>query len=263
MTMHLLYPCAPDNPRVPDETFAEEFAAATAAGLACSLFSCEELELQRFKPTPALGEGARVLYRGWMLTPDTYRYLTDAIASQGAIAVTDPAQYRHCHHLPEWYPHCRDLTPATLVLPREADFAAALADTGWTACFVKDYVKSLTTQRGSVARNADEVIEILTLIERYRGALEGGVCLREFEPLKPDTEERYFVLDGRAFGRNGEVPALVHEVARRVPCPFFSVDLVASEIGALRLVELGDGQVSDRKQWPADRFVAMLQSARG
>lgn len=92
--------------------------------------------------------------------------------------MTGTAQYRHCHHLPEWYPHCRDLTPATLVLPREADFAAALADTGWTACFVKDYVKSLTTQRGSVARNADEVIEILTLIERYRGALEGGVCLR-------------------------------------------------------------------------------------
>ena len=146
---------------------------------------------------------------------------------------------------------------------RANDFAAALADTGWTACFVKDYVKSLTTQRGSVARNADEVIEILTLIERYRGALEGGVCLREFEPLKPETEERYFVLDGRAFDRNGEVPALVHEVARRVPCPFFSVDLVASETGALRLVELGDGQVSDRKQWPADRFVAMLQSARG
>lgn len=85
----------------------------------------------------------------------------------------------------------------------------------------------------------------------------------EFEPLKPETEERYFVLDGRAFGRNGEVPALVHEVARRVPCPFFSVDLVASQTGALRLVELGDGQVSDRKQWPADRFVAMLQSARG
>ncbi|MDV3438612.1 ATP-grasp domain-containing protein [Pseudomonas otitidis] len=109
-----------------------------------------------------------------------------------------------------------------------------------------------------MARNADEVIEILTLIERYRGALEGGVCLREFEPLKPETEERYFVLDGRAFGRNDEVPAL-----RRVPCPFLSVDLVASETGALRLVELGDGQVSDRKQWPADRFVAMLQSARG
>ncbi|BCG26138.1 hypothetical protein TUM18999_43290 [Pseudomonas tohonis] len=147
------------------------------------------------------------------------------------------------------------------MLPRDADFAAALANAGWSACFVKDYVKSLTTQRGSIARSADEVVEILALIERYRGELEGGVCLREFEPLIPETEERYFVLDGRAYGRTDEVPPLVQEIAQRVPCPFFSVDLVASESGALRLVELGDGQVSDRKQWPVERFVAMLQSA--
>ncbi|BBP84650.1 hypothetical protein PHLH8_42920 [Pseudomonas sp. Pc102] len=259
--MHLLYPSSPDNPNIPDETFAEEFAAAKAAGLGCSLFSCEELELQRFKPKPALEEGARVLYRGWMLTPAAYSYLHASIVSRGAIPVTSPAQYRHCHHLPEWYPQCRDLTPATLVLPRDADFAAALANAGWSACLVKDYVKSLTTQRGSIARSADEVVEILALIERYRGELEGGVCLREFEPLIPETEERYFVLDGRAYGRTDEVPPLVQEITQRVPCPFFSVDLVASESGALRLVELGDGQVSDRKQWPEERFVAMLCSA--
>ena len=90
--MHLLYPSSPDNPNIPDETFAEEFAAAKAAGLGCSLFSCEELELQRFKPKPAFEEGARVLYRGWMLTPDAHGYLHAAIASQGAIPVTSHAE---------------------------------------------------------------------------------------------------------------------------------------------------------------------------
>ncbi|MDW3710608.1 MULTISPECIES: hypothetical protein [unclassified Pseudomonas] len=87
--MYLLYPSSPENP---NEAFAEEFAAAKAAGLACSLFSCEDLELQRFKPKPALEEGACVLYRGWMLTPDAHGYLHAAIASQGAIPVTSHAE---------------------------------------------------------------------------------------------------------------------------------------------------------------------------
>ncbi|WP_334313903.1 ATP-grasp domain-containing protein, partial [Pseudomonas aeruginosa] len=44
---------------------------------------------------------------------------------------------------------------------------------------------------------------------------------------------------------------------------FFSVDVVESTSGELRLMELGDGQVSDRKQWPAARFAAMLAQAVG
>jgi hypothetical protein len=43
--------------------------------------------------------------------------------------------------------------------------------------------------------------------------------------------------------------------------PFFSIDLITSESGELRLVEIGDGQVSDRKQWPAERFAAMMYEA--
>ncbi|MEN1500901.1 ATP-grasp domain-containing protein, partial [Pseudomonas aeruginosa] len=51
------------------------------------------------------------------------------------------------------------------------------------------------------------------------------------------------------------------QVAQRIDCPFFSVDVVESTSGELRLMELGDGQVSDRKQWPAARFAAMLAQA--
>ncbi|MEW3697670.1 ATP-grasp domain-containing protein, partial [Pseudomonas aeruginosa] len=57
------------------------------------------------------------------------------------------------------------------------------------------------------------------------------------------------------------VPPLVEQVAQRIDCPFFSVDVVESTSGELRLMELGDGQVSDRKQWPAARFAAMLAQA--
>jgi len=79
--------------------------------------------------------------------------------------------------------------------------------------------------------------------------VEGGVCIRKFEELLPETEERYFVLQGKAFARCGDVPALVNEIAGRISSPFFSVDTVFAASGELRLIELGDGQVSDRKQW--------------
>ncbi|MDO2128204.1 ATP-grasp domain-containing protein, partial [Escherichia coli] len=57
------------------------------------------------------------------------------------------------------------------------------------------------------------------------------------------------------------VPPRVEQEAQRIDCPFFSVDVVESTNGELRLMELGDGQASDRKQWPAACFAAMLAQA--
>jgi len=44
------------------------------------------------------------------------------------------------------------------------------------------------------------------------------------------------------------VPKIVQTIAPRIDSPFFSVDVVLSTDGTPRLIELGDGQVSDRKQ---------------
>lgn len=170
--MHLLYPSAPDRSNAVDELFAEEYDAARSAGLACSLFCDEELESGRFRARPEFPATPQVLYRGWMLTPENYARLHGAILVAGGRPLTSPQQYRHCHYLPEWYPLCEDLTPATLFLSRNADFEAVLAQSPWRAWFVKDHVKSLTTQRGSKATNAAEVREVLDSIERYRGTMK-------------------------------------------------------------------------------------------
>jgi hypothetical protein len=256
--MHLLFPSDPFNKSVADEAYVEEFEALRELGVATSLFSFEDFEAGEFKPRPALTANEEVLYRGWMLTPDGYSRLSSAVSAKGGTLKTNPAQYRRCHHLPEWYALCADVTPETVIVPREADFVAALAGKEWPAYFVKDYVKSLTTQRGSVATTPQGVAEVVSLIEQYRGMVEGGVCIRKFESLLPETEERCFVLNGRAHAREGEAPLLVHELAKRIDSPFFSVDVVSSESGELRLIELGDGQVSDRKKWPAELFASIL-----
>jgi hypothetical protein len=90
---------------------------------------------------------------------------------------------------------------------------------------------------------------------------EGGVCVRRFESLLPNTEERYFVFKGTAYGRDGLVPDLVDKIAAAIDSPFFSVDTVLSADGDLRLIELGDGQVSDRKLWSAETFAKMFSHA--
>jgi hypothetical protein len=244
----------------PDEAYEEEFSAAQSAGFTCCLFSSEDFELGEFKPRPANAFEGQILYRGWMLTPARYAQLQQAAESKGARLVVSAELYRRCHYLPEWYEQCKDLTPQTIVLKRDDDFASSLAATGWSAYFVKDFVKSLTTSRGSVARSVAEVREVIDLIERYRGQLEGGVCVRELEDLLPETEERYFVYRGKAFARDGVVPELVNIIASRIESPFFSVDVVLNREGTPRLIELGDGQVSDRKQWPASIFIEMLKA---
>lgn len=256
--MRLLYPCDPFDKKKPDEAYEEEFVAAQAAGMSLSLYSAEDFECGDFKPRPTFVEQEEVLYRGWMLTPDEYARLQAAIESTGGKALTSLSQYRRCHYLPEWYFLCEDVTPKTIFLTREANFAIAVESTGWPAFFVKDYVKSLTTSRGSVAKDPAEIGEIVALIEKYRGQVEGGVCVRQFEELRPESEERYFVFKKRAFARNGAVPDIVEYVAERIDSPFFSVDIVLAVNGSPRLIELGDGQVSDRKKWEASQFVDML-----
>lgn len=246
--IRLLFPSDQLDKKRPEEAYQEEFDEATAIGIACSLFSEEEFKMGRFRPNPAFETGSSILYRGWMLSPEEYGELADAITSKSGRPFTTPGQYRLCHHLPGWYELCKEFTPETVFLNRYSDFRNELAGINWPKFFVKDYVKSLTTSRGSIANSVGEVVEIVDLIEKYRGQIEGGICVRKFEELCQETEERYFVFKGRPFAREGSIPEVVKECAMRVNSPFFAVDVVYATDGKLRLIEIGDGQVSDKKK---------------
>lgn len=259
--MHLLYPSDPFDPKRPDEQYLDEYQAILAAGLSASLFSFEDFESGNFRARPALEGGTPVLYRGWMLTPEGYRELLEHLQRLGAVAFTSVADYRDCHHLPQWYPRLARFTCETRVLAADANFTQALADLHWPGYFIKDYVKSLNTGSGSLVHSPADIAPLIERMRQYRGQIEGGVCVRRREDYQDDTERRYFVLNGQAYGASGEVPALVHECAALIDSRFFSVDVVLRADGVLRLVEVGDGQVSDRKEWPARRFAAMLAGA--
>lgn len=87
------------------------------------------------------------VYRGWMLRPDRYQALYDALLARGLRLINDPEAYRHAHHLPEAYPILEEWTARSVWTSLEGalDMAAVLRLVevfGSRPILLKDYVKS-------------------------------------------------------------------------------------------------------------------------
>ena len=174
--------------------FADQVEAPTVAGFSCSLGS--GAALAGMKPLRGIPLGSRVVYRGWMMNGEKYGVMVEAIERCGATPFTGLREYLATHHLPNWYPLIPELTAETRVFPAEADLVAELRSLGWGAYFLKDYVKSLKTGRGSVVRDPADAPAVVAELREYRGEIEGGICARRVEEFEPGSERRYFVLNG-------------------------------------------------------------------
>lgn len=255
--MRILYPFNPLNEKEADEPYQEEFLSMKNAGIDCSLFDFDSLDFE-FRPRPKIQNGDIVLYRGWMLPPEKYSLLVNKIVLSGANAVTSGDDYVKCHHMPGWYDQCKAYTPETCFFSNDEKLLQQVSKLGWEDYFVKDYVKSNSNEEGSIAKSPEQVIEIVSLIEKFRGSVEGGVSIRRVEPFVEGSEKRYFAFGSKVYSPDEDIPKVVQEIASLVNAPFFSIDTILLEDGSIRLVEIGDGQVSDKKTWPLDRFVKMI-----
>ena len=172
--------------------FADQWAALTEAGFSASL--CSGTTLTGTKPLRNVPFGSRVVHRGWMLRTDEYAALARAIELAGATMLISTREYLATHHLPNWYPLLSDLTPQTRIYPADADIVEELRALKWEAYFLKDFVKSLKSARGSVVRNPNDAPAVVAEMREYRGEIEGGICVRQVEDFLPESEQRYFVL---------------------------------------------------------------------
>ena len=129
-----------------------------------------------------------------MLSPGESEQLVTLIESNRATPFISPEMYLACHHLPNWYPVISEFTPETKVLPLNSDFVGELKGLGWEQLFIKGYVKSLKTSRGSVISKPEDISTVLSEMQEFRGVIEGGVCVRRFEQFVPGSETRYFVI---------------------------------------------------------------------
>lgn len=250
----------PLNEKLADGPYQDEYQGLCSLGMDCSRFDFDAIAFDEFAPSPHIQPGEAILYRGWMLNPKGYQTLTQYIRDCGGRPITTMEHYSQCHHFKNWYTTCQDLTAETHFFDVSDDIVAAAQQLGWGRFFVKDFVKSNTGDKGSIARSPQEIQAIVAQLTEYRGEIEGGIALRRVESFVPDSEQRYFVVNGKAWGMAGEIPQLVSAIASRIQAPFYSVDVAMTTRGDLQLVELGDGQVSDKKDWPLEAFLKVLTS---
>lgn len=250
-----IYPASFLSPKKRDESFEQESPFLFPEDVVVYPFLRQDL----FKI-----KGNTCLYRGWMLREQEYDALETEVQKAGGTLLVSKDDYLHAHHLPNWIEEFEKFTPQTRVIAKKDLFdlervVEELFETKhWTRIFVKDYVKSLTTSKGSMCGNLKEVLEVVQALDEYRG-IEGGVCLRQGMDFFPDTERRYFVVNGQVFSPPSQIiPDLAFEVGQTFKHPFFSLDLVQDVDGREWLVEVGDGQVSEFKHPWANEDIELV-----
>jgi ATP-grasp domain, R2K clade family 3 len=239
-----------------DSAYFEQFECLRSRRFETLVISLEALSSGTAKIFPNNPDCLKLVYRGWMLTPEDYLRLTDAVSSVGAELWISIDEYLSNHYLPNWYPLISDLTPETHFFTVDDDLESELIKLGWSGFFIKDYVKSLKTSIGSIINHPSEISQIVAEMRKFRGTIEGGICVRQVEDFSPETEQRYFAINGRSFSASPDtdIPDIVRSCASRINSKFFSVDVIDRRDGCKRIVEIGDGQVSGLVGWSVDRF---------
>jgi hypothetical protein len=271
MNPYFLFPSNPLNKKRIDEAFQDQAKALDAAGYHYAIVNLEDDTIYLgFGPSSTPFKQDKVVYRGWMLNEHEYNQLEGLVDFYGGKLLTSKEQYYATHHIPNWYDKLADVTANTLTFPCglggiiPEDLIKTLHGLGWEKALVKDYVKSLKTAGGSVIEKPEDVARVIEEMEKYRGVIEGGICIRKWEDYVEGTEKRFFCTDQKVFApsvelsmgtivRNMYLP-LAQTVADRIPSPFISVDIALRSDGKTRVVEVGDGQVSDLVGWSPKEF---------
>ena len=236
--MHFIYPCLPYSSRTVDPLWEPEYAWARAQGLATGLVDLDNDKVW----FPAPDRPAQAIYRGWMLTGAEY----DRLARLVPLAIST-AEYLASHHATGWYDAVASHTFPSRFLtePTPLSFADG------RRYFVKGLAKSF---------GADSVLAAQSQLDDFwqRQELPPGTSLfvRDFAALKPASERRFFVVNGHAVGAEGNlVPASLQDAVHSLqPRLFYSFDIADTLAGQPVLVEVGDGQVSDLKEWTVAEF---------
>ncbi|GIF23893.1 hypothetical protein Ate02nite_66230 [Paractinoplanes tereljensis] len=277
-----LFPGDVVRPRRVDEHFAGEAEAARAAG--CPVALVDHDAAARGEVADAVARvpgGATAVYRGWMLSSRRYAELDSALAGRGVRLHTDGERYRRAHELPGWYDALSAFTPASrwTTGTDRRDFEAVRAGLGSGPAVLRDYSKSMKHYWLEAAYIPDlaDAVQAWAVAERMvqlRGDdLAGGFVVRRFEEFT-GAEARSWWIDGvrRLVTAHPDTPdelpppdldlTGLQPAIAALALPFVTVDLARRADGTWRVIELGDGQVSDRPAStpPADLINALIQN---
>src|SRR6476469_4934319 len=116
--MRFIYPCDVFDRRKPDVPYEPEAEVAERLGIEWSVIDYEALvnssDAARAVQRVAALKGETAVYRGWMLRPEQYLMLYEALQAKGITLVNTPEEYKHAHYLPESYSAIEGLTPRSV-----------------------------------------------------------------------------------------------------------------------------------------------------
>ncbi|WP_343604609.1 ATP-grasp domain-containing protein [Fluviicola sp.] len=280
--LYILFCESPFEKNRVDEDFEDEFASAQENGFGTLLFSFEDLTNDdRFSSATrqiiSSDQLVRVIYRGWMLTPDQYAVLYHDLLSKNYQLINTVEEYQNCHYLPNSLKFIEARTPKTVFekFDSENSLDKLIQKSkvfGKNPIILKDYVKSEKHDwEGACfvrdASNEDDLRQKISKLIELRGSyLNEGIVVREFIELNdltihsksgmPLTEEyRLFFCNGKLIGtydywEEGEYkldkPNTVEfeQLAAQIQSHFFSMDIARQKNGTFIIIELGDGQVA-------------------
>lgn len=263
----LLVPGDPLNDRRPDEYFAGDVAAAKELDWTVCLVDVEALGAgdagSAVRRQAATSD--RAIYRGWMVRSEHYAQFEAALTAKDVRLYTDSAQYRSAHELPGWYACFQSHTaPSVWLTHSGTETLLELVKTLPSGpAVIKDWVKSMKHYWDEAAYipdigDSDAVMRVAQRFLELRGDdLVGGVVVRSFERYEPG-EVRSWWVDGRcvAVSAHPDTPDVIPagdvpiddltQAVRQLGSHFCTVDLAKADSGQWRVIEVGDGQVSDR-----------------
>ncbi|MEU8265469.1 ATP-grasp domain-containing protein [Micromonospora sp. NPDC048999] len=263
----LLVPADPLRPRRPDEHFRAEAVAACEAGLDVAVVDHDALTRPgRVDEAVALvPAGGEAVYRGWMLRSEQYAAFAEALARRGVTLRTSPEQYRRAHELPGWYAALAALTPTSGWTRGDlrADFDRVRVELGTGPAVLRDYTKSMKHYWHEAAFTPDladgeTAWEVASRLRHLReDDFVGGFVLRRYERFTSAEVRTWWVNGVCALVSShpdtpNDVPHLDVDLDAVTPAiaalglPFITVDLALRADGIWRVIEIGDGQVSDR-----------------
>lgn len=282
--MLLLLPADPLDPRRVDEHFRAEGIAAREGGCLVGLVDHDALVAGRSDDALVrLPDGDDdIVYRGWMLRSVAYQQLDERLAARGRHLRTSASEYRTAHELPGWFAALAPVTPESLWTqgPDLDEFEDRCRTLGSGPAVLRDYTKSLKRHWDEAAYIPDvaDTPAARRVAQRFvelRGEdLVGGLVVRRFEGFV-SAEARTWWVDGecRLVTAHPDTPETmppppdltdVAPLVAALGLPFVTVDMVLRDDGVWRVVELGDGQVSDRPSSTApEALVAVLRRPGG
>jgi hypothetical protein len=155
--------------------------------------------------------------------------------------------YLASHQADGWYDSITGFTPQSSIIAAnaaEASVESFFKQDG--RCFVKGLSKSFDSDSVISSRS-----ELETLLRKHEIDSQHLLFVREFVELSDQPEQRFFVVQNEAFGATEALfPVTLQAALEALKTRwFYTIDVAYNQAGQPIIIEVGDGQVSDTKEW--------------